>query len=254
MGDEEQRERGGIPGEPTGSPEPQTVLSDLAALRRRARSARRAYWGPLVLFGLLTCAAAPLYDSAPPMPRGIAEYTATAAAPTVLGGPGINTSPYLGWYWLFALIGGYLLTMFWYRWHGRRAGVQTAARGYLVTGIVLTVAALLIPFLSPLLSPRLRWLWLGTDVLWLRGTFAFLIIAAGLWVLAWAERSLALVITAAAYTGAVLLVSLYNIGNIGNIGNIAAVNVVVLPAAVLLIAGAAAGRAAFVARRRVQPA
>ena len=66
-----------------------------------------------------------------------------------------------------------------------------------------------------------------------------------------AHRSLALVITAAAYTGAVLLVSLYNIGNIGNI---AAVNVTVLPAAVLLIAGAAAGRAAFVARRRVQPA
>jgi len=247
MSDDEQGE---ILGEPAGSPEPQTVLSELAAVRRRTRSARRAYWFPLVLFGLLICAAAPLYDRASPLPRGFAVFTSTAATPTILGGLGLNSSPYLGWYWLFALIGGYLLTVFWYRWHGRRAGVQTAARGYLVTGIVLTVAALLIPLLSPLL-PRLGWLWLGPADLWVRGTFAFLIIAAGLWVLAWAERSLALVITAAAYTGAVLLVSLYNIGNIGNI---AAVNVTVLPAAVLLIAGAAAGRAAFVARRRVQPA
>jgi hypothetical protein len=262
MSDEEQDERGGIPREPAGSPEPQAVLSELAVLRRRTRSARHAYWGPLVLFGLLSCAAAPLYDSAPPMPRGITVYTATAAAPTILGGSGFNSSPYLGWYWLFALIGGFLLTMFWYRWHGRRAGVQTAARGFLVTGIVLTVAALLVPLLSPLFPP-LGWLWLGPGDLWVRGTFAFLIIAAGLWVLAWAERSRALAITAVVYTAAALLASLYNVENIlfrlgWNSGPgdmpLTVLPGVLLPAAVLLIAGAAAGGAAFAARRRVQSA
>jgi hypothetical protein len=262
MSDEEQDERGGIPGEPTGPPEPQAVLSELAVLRRRTRSARHAYWGPLVLFGLLSCAAAPLYDSAPPMPSGITEYTATAATPSILGGSGFNSSPYLGWYWLFALIGGFLLTMFWYRWHGRRAGVQTAALGFLVTGIVLTVAALLVPLLSPLLPP-LGWLWLGPGDLWVRGTFAFLIIAAGLWVLAWAERSRALAITAVVYTAAALLASLYNLENIlfrlgWNPGPsdlpLTVLPGVLLPAAVLLIAGAAAGGAAFAARRRAQPA
>ena len=282
MSDEEQHERGGIPGEPTGPPEPQAgspqagspesqagsaepqaVLSELAVLRRRTRSARHAYWGPLVLFGLLSCAAAPLYESAPPMPSGITEYTATAATPSILGGSGFNSSPYLGWYWLFALIGGFLLTMFWYRWHGRRAGVQTAARGFLVTGIMLTVAALLVPLLSPLLPPLGGlWLVLPGDV-WIRGTFAFLIIAAGLWVLAWAERSRALAITAVVYTAAALLASLYNLENIlfrlgWNPGPsdvpLTVLPGVLLPAAVLLIAGAAAGGAAFVARRRVQSA
>ena len=151
--------------------------------------------------------------------------------------------------------------MFWYRWHGRRAGVQTAARGFLVTGIVLTVAALLVPLLSPLLPP-LGWQWLGPGDLWVRGTFAFLIIAAGLWVLAWAERSRALTITAVVYTAAALLASLYNVENIffglgWNPGPgdmpLTVLPGVLLPAAVLLIAGAAAGGAAFAARRRVRP-
>ena len=38
---------------------PEELLSDLARLRRQARTARHAYWFPLVLFGLLTCASAP---------------------------------------------------------------------------------------------------------------------------------------------------------------------------------------------------
>src|ERR1700735_4692245 len=37
------------------------LLGEMAALRRRARAARHAYWFPLVLFGLLTCASAPFY-------------------------------------------------------------------------------------------------------------------------------------------------------------------------------------------------
>ncbi len=33
---------------------PEEILSDLDRLRRQARTARHAYWFPLVLFGLLT--------------------------------------------------------------------------------------------------------------------------------------------------------------------------------------------------------
>ena len=44
-----------------------------------------------------------------------------------------------------------------------------------------------------------------------RGTFPFVIIAVGLWALAWAERSRALAVIAAVYTGTARLASLYNV-------------------------------------------
>jgi hypothetical protein len=255
-------EQGGVPRESAGSPEPGEVLRELAAVRRRTRSARHAYWFPLVLFGVLTCAAAPLYVSAATPPAGAYVPTLTPAAvlggtPTVLGGMSIGGSSfYLGWYWLVALVGGYLLTLFWYRRHARRIGVQTPARGYIATGVVLTVLVVLLPLLSRFV-PFLGWLWPGD--LWIRGTFAFLIIAAGLWVLARAERSVALVITAAVYTGAAVLVSLYDVENLlfrmgWNPGNgnssLTVLPGVLLPAVVLLVAGLAA----FVAQRRIRPA
>ncbi|WP_244166840.1 hypothetical protein [Micromonospora marina] len=41
----------------------------MTTLRRRARAARQAYWHPLLLFGVLIAAAAPLYvESAEPAP------------------------------------------------------------------------------------------------------------------------------------------------------------------------------------------
>jgi len=84
-----------------------------------------------------------------------------------------------------------------------------------------------------------------------RGTFAFLIAAAGLWVLAWAERSRALAVITLAYTGAALLASLYNVENLlyplgWNPGygiasaRLAMLPNVLLPAFVLLVAGAGA--------------
>src|ERR1700735_4231927 len=37
------------------------LLGEMTALRRRARAARHAYWFPLVLFGLLSCASARVF-------------------------------------------------------------------------------------------------------------------------------------------------------------------------------------------------
>jgi hypothetical protein len=54
----------------------------------------------------------------------------------------------------------------------------------------------------------LGYYWPGDLVV--RGTFPFVIIAVGLWVLAWAERSRALAAIAAVYTATALLSSLYN--------------------------------------------
>jgi hypothetical protein len=202
------------------------------------------------LFGLLTCGAAPLYVAAA-APRDTSGAYATGRGPLLLNGflPGGNGF-YIGWYWAAALTGGYLLTVAWYRWHARRAGVATPARGYLITGVVLTVLVLVIPPLT-MRVPALSWIWLPFGDVWIRGTLAFLIIAAGLWMLARVERSRALAVIALVYTGAALLSSLYNVENIvfrlgWNPGRSAlawqltVLPNVLLPAAVLLAGGCGA--------------
>src|SRR6185437_3931479 len=141
-----------------------------------------------------------------------------------------------------------LLTLLWYRWNARRVGLQTPARGYIVTTAVLTVLAVVLPPLSQVSWLRfLSLLWPGDLVI--RGTFPFVIIAVGLWVLAWAERSRALAVIAAAYTATALLASLYNIENIlfrlgwnpsGNDWSLTSLPNVLLPAFVLLATGAGA--------------
>jgi hypothetical protein len=228
---------------------PGRLLADLAGLRRQTRTVRHGYWFPLVLFGLLTCGAAPLYVAAA-APRDTSGAFATGRGPLLLNGflPG-GGGFYIGWYWAAALAGGYLLTVAWYRWHARRAGVATPARGYLITGVVLTVLVLVIPPLT-MVVPALSWIWLPFGDVWIRGTLAFLIIAAGLWMLARAERSRALAVIALVYTGAALLSSLYNVENIvfrlgwnprGTFAwQLTALPNVLLPAVILLVAGCVA--------------
>lgn len=249
--------RGGPPGEPPAGPG--ALLSDLSRLRHRARAARHGYWFPLVLFGLLICAAAPFYVTAE-APPAAGVYVINRSLMLLAGMPGGPGRFYLGWYWLIALVTGYLLTVLWYRRHARQAGVRTPARGYLVTGIVLVVLAIVLPPLTRLL-PRVGVLWLPLADGWIRGTLAFLVIAAGLWVLAWTERSRALAAIALAYTGTALLVSLYNVENIlfrlgWNPGSgrfawqLTVLPDVLLPAVVLL----AGGLGAFLTQRRQRPA
>ncbi len=233
------------------------LLGEMKALRRRARVARHAYWFPLVLFGVLTCASVPFYIQPAfrqvPAGSGIFVRASSATGPWLpfLGGsPGLVQS-YLAYYWIVALLGGLVLTQLWYWWHARRIGLQTPARGYLLITTVLTVLAVVIPPLSQVRSPhwlrfmhRLQVLWPGDLVI--RGTFPFLIIAVGLLALAWAERSRALTVTAVVYTGAALLASLYDVSNITyRLGwnpppSGQSLPSVLLPALVLLVAGAGA--------------
>src|SRR5262249_60255837 len=112
--------------------------------------------------------------------------------------------------WAAALVGGYLLTVVWYRWHARRAGLATPARSYLIIGLVLTALVLVIPPLT-MVVPALSWVWMPFGDVWIRGTLAFLIIAIGLWVLARAERSRALAVIAVASTGPALPSSPYDV-------------------------------------------
>jgi hypothetical protein len=252
---------GSGPAGATPGADPGELLSDLSRLRRRTRTARHGYWFPLLLFGVLTAAAAPLYLAAASVPATSGSYQVANTGPMLLSG--LSPGPdgfYIGWYWTVALVIGFLLTVLWYRRRARQAGVRTPARGYLITGIVLTVLAVVLPPLS-----RYAWwlaiLWAPIGDAWVRGTFGFLIIAAGLWVLVRAERSRGLAVIALIYTAAALLSSLYNIENVlfrlgWNPGNspsawsLSTLPDVLLPAAVLLVAGLSA----FFVQRRRRPA
>jgi hypothetical protein len=195
--------------------DPGELLSDLSRLRRRTRVARHGYWFPLVLFGVLGCAAAPLYlAAAASVPTGSVTYQTANTGPMLLGGMSIGRNGfYIGWYWAVALVAGYLLTVLWYWRSARRAGVRTPSRGYVITGMVLTGLAVALPPLSRAV-PGLLTLWAPFGDAWIRGTLAFLIIGVGLWVLARAERSPGLAVIALAYTAAALLASLYNVENL----------------------------------------
>src|SRR5579859_3881004 len=68
---------------------------DFSAQAIEARTARHAYWFPLVLFGLLSCASVPFYISATTPPATGVAILRPSAGPSLLGGvmPGRNGNP-----------------------------------------------------------------------------------------------------------------------------------------------------------------
>jgi hypothetical protein len=198
-------------------PEQAGLLAEMRALRGRARAVRHAYWFPLVVFGVLTCTSIPFYIQ--PLyiqPRGNAG---SSGALPYLGGFSPFVSHAVAYYWLGALVGGLVITQVWYLWHSRRVGLQTPSSAYLATTFVLTAMAASIPLLAQIRSPRsLRFLGqlqrLYPGDLTIRGTFPFVLIAAGLLVLAWAERSRVLTAIAVLYAGSAVLSSLYDVENL----------------------------------------
>ncbi|GAB1646202.1 hypothetical protein [Krasilnikovia sp. MM14-A1259] len=181
-----------------GAGEAEALLADMARLRHATRRARHAYAVPTLLFGALTLIAAPLYLDH----IGPSELRATLDNPPMagLGGDLLEHSAAIGWYWLGALIGGYLLTLYWYRRHALTSGVQSPTRRYVWAGVAgVTTGLALGPVLDwlttqawttvsdvarPLLGP--------VQVVHNLGLVPVFVVAAGLLVLAWLERSLLL--------------------------------------------------------------
>ena len=245
---------------------PEQLLGAATAARRHARRARHAYWFPLVLFGLLTCASVPFYIE--PFPIRSAGFVSKATRRSFwhtiyqffhsvyLGGFGGLPSGNLAYYWLGAMLAGLAATAVWYRRHGDRIGLRTPSRSFVLTGLVLLVLALVLPALADHSGDGFAILMPG-DLL-ARGTFPLVLIGLGLCVLAWAERSIALTVIAAGYLALSLVASLYDIENmlyrLGWVVSPANSGVpnVVLPALVLLLTGA--GAWVVQRRRRRRPA
>ena len=239
---------------------PEQLLGEVKAVRRRTRFERHAYWFPLVLFGLLTCASIPFYLQLFPGTGwyGFSPISGPASYfnSDYLGGfgPGTPIGRYLAYYWLAATLVGLTATAVWYRLRGDRVGLRTPSRGFVITGLVLLVLALVIPVLAALGGVARLAILMPGDLL-ARGTFPFVLIGIGLCVLAWAERSVALTVIAASYLSLSLVASLYDIQNVvyrlgWNLSPaVTGLPNVVLPALVLLLSGAGA----WVVQRRRRP-
>jgi hypothetical protein len=180
------------------------------------RAARPAYWFPLALFGALVALSIPLYTlwqytrpvfsgwvAYAPLTRSVTSSSSADAGysssfSVLLSSQGGPLGVPEGWYWATALTVGFLATTLWYR---RTSGGRSLL--YLITGLLLTAAATVVP---PLVMPRASfpaWLWLSGE--WGSGTFALLIIAVAMWILARRARSRLLTVAALVYSGAALV-------------------------------------------------
>ncbi|WP_250035562.1 hypothetical protein [Paractinoplanes maris] len=227
---------------------PEQLLADLTRMRGAVRRDRQASAFPLLLFGVLTLASVPLYLD-PVGPDALrASYGNSPLAG--LGGDLLRHSAAIGWYWLVALIAGYLGTLEWYRRHALKVGVQTRTRKYLIAGILGVLGGLA-------LGPVLNFLATGTaatvsDIvtsvfrpifaLLYLGLIPILVIAAGLLVLARLERSRLLALTGGVLIVLLALAPVYvNTAPFGDdFPSVGYLPTVLLPALVLLVAGVVA--------------
>lgn len=196
------------------------LLDDVHALRRRARADRNAYWLPLLFFGAVTAASAPFYV--------IRWETPANPGDLYSGGPDQR----LPAYWTVVLVAGALLTLWWYRRRGLRVGLEGPA------GIAVAAAGLAVAAYSGVMLALSSGLQAGPAqvVGWVsvRERGALLILAVGLLALTVVERSLLLGIVAVAFAALAVVV------NYTDLPGPAPVSLLV-PAAVLLAGGAAAG-------------
>jgi hypothetical protein len=225
---------------------PAELLREAKALRDRTAAAARAYWLPLLLFGVVIGGSVAFYERLPPSQAHPAGSPAPPASckPLVVNHPCHLGASYhiahvsaLGYYWQIAIPIGVVLTVLWYRWRGSRVGLRTPSRGFLIIGLVLSELVLLVPILASQSNSGLI-----RDIAHRGGPVV--IIAALLWVLAWAERSPALAIVTGVYLVAALAVAIPTNGGISGGGtqvahiSLAASRLLgLLPAVILLVAG-----------------
>jgi hypothetical protein len=193
---------------------PSELLAATKAAVQRTRLARRGSWFPLTLFGLITIAAAPWYamnqPTSIPVP-GVPGVSRILTPPRGLFGLDFSwlNDRAITVYWLVTLAVGYAATIAFYRYRSHRSGVTGRVLPFVWTGIA---ALALLICLSPTVASRIGLAWLPADLV-LRDLTPMLVIAVGLFVLAYLERSPALVAFAAFFFVVALVSNLYDVEN-----------------------------------------
>jgi hypothetical protein len=221
-----------------GSPGPAAGPAGQAAVRG-------GLWLALLVPGVLAAAALPLSAlAAARLPTGIFVETSQESLMRVLylrGGVAVGPAGFpLGWYWTGVLAVSVAATGAWYRRRDRAAGRPGLLRGYLAAGAVLVAVTAGLPLLgwrtSALSLDDNAAGWLGA--LWQQGTFALLAIAVTLGILARARRSRGLAVITVVYAATAGLTGWAAASPGIELGYSAdAAPAVLLPAAVLLVAG-----------------
>src|ERR1022692_1073917 len=178
----------------------------LLGTRELTRRAQRGAWFPLVLPGLVVVGAAPFYRVGP--------HLHTACTAIVTRGPGgIPAGPgpgavkcfiAFGWpafiYWVIALAAAYAVVAGFYVLRARRRGVGARIRPYVIAGICGVTLVAVLWLVQRYLGGQTRY----PSALVVHGLNPLLAIGLALFALAWAERSWALLVFAAANLAAVL--------------------------------------------------
>lgn len=196
------------------------LLDELRELRRRTRASRHAYWLPLLVFGVLCAALTPLYVAGPPASGSGRVGPGWLIGLGGLFPAGVSTGV-LGACWLAVLLVGAALTAAWYAWRARATGVGTDVKGVVLTWgavclLILGLSALGFSVFGATTAPGpLRFLavW-ATIAIGLHGTAGLPVIAVGLLVLAWHERSRLLGGIAVGYAACAGLATFYDPENI----------------------------------------
>ena len=185
--------------------DPAALLHDVDRLRADTRSAGRAWWFPLVLFGSLVTLASPFYLSFVPDDVAISSRYGSALAMTFTST--ITAFPVAtALYWVAALAVGFLGSGLWYRRQAERVGLRRPVAAFVATGLAITVGLVLVQQMP----------YAGIVLFWItmRGTVAITIISISLLVLARLERSAGLAWIAVAFLGVAVLVSTYDVENL----------------------------------------
>jgi hypothetical protein len=162
---------------------PHAVLAELRELRHRTRADRHAFAVPLLVFGALVLVAPLLYTTGEfGEPGPLARFLGVQ-----LGVDKANPN-LIAWYWLATIVGGVAVTVWWYRRHGERTGVETGTRTA-VTAVAATAAILVLGALDPVPG---------------KGFTALSMIAVLVIALAWLERSVLLGVVAGLFALAVV--------------------------------------------------
>ena len=199
--------------------EPSELLAAATQAVQRTREARRGFWFPLVLFGIIIIGAAPWYRVG--SDTGCFGFTPVGSQQTLcsdmVGGgffglyPGVDSTG-TALYWLVAVVLGYAATVAFYHWRRLRTGVAGRILPYVLTGVALLALAVMA-------TPTVSWHWhqdpftVMPGDLSIRGMAPLLVVALGLFVLARLERSVPLAAFACLFLTVALVSNLYDVEN-----------------------------------------
>jgi hypothetical protein len=111
---------------------PDELLSGTRRLTLRVRQAQRGTWFPLLLFGVITLASAPLILSS----RNVVDCRVLSHGRVCLA-----FSPWSYVYWPLASVLGYAVVAVFYLHRARRRGIGTRVRPYAFAGVITAAAA-----------------------------------------------------------------------------------------------------------------